>query len=107
MNRTPRRGRIRLQSYMDASMAQRLEAVCAQGLTEGAVVYAALGKYLDGTGDAALVMRRLDRLGRAVDRLQRDVELLSETLATFIQLWLVHTPQIPDEANASARTSAQ
>jgi hypothetical protein len=107
MKRTPRRGRIRLQSYVDSAMGQRLEAFCAaKGLTEGAVVHAAVGQYLDGTGDAALVMRRLDRLGRAGERTQRDLELVAETLALFVQMWLAHTPQIPDEARTSARTSA-
>jgi hypothetical protein len=88
-------------------MGQRLEAFCAaKGLTEGAVVHAALGQYLDGTGDAALVMRRLDRLGRAGERTQRDLELVAETLALFVQMWLAHTPQLPEDARASARTSA-
>ena len=63
-------------------------------------------QYFEGTGDAALVFRRLDRLGRAVDRCQRDLELVAETLALFVQMWLAHTPQIPDEAKAPARTSA-
>jgi hypothetical protein len=107
MKRTPRRGRIRLQSYIETPMGQRLEAFCAaKGLTEGAVVHAALGQYLDGTGDAALVMRRLDRLGRAGERTQRDLELVAETLALFVQMWLAHTPQLPEDARASARTSA-
>jgi hypothetical protein len=36
MKRTPRRGRIRLQSYIETAMGQRLEAFCAaKGLTEG------------------------------------------------------------------------
>lgn len=59
MSRTPRRGRVRLQSYIEPPMGQRLEAFCAaQGLTEGAVVQAALGQYFDGTCDATLVLRR-------------------------------------------------
>ena len=106
MKRTPRRGRIRLQSYIESAMGQRLEAFCAaKGLTEGAVVHAALGQYFDGTGDAALVMRRLDRLGRAGERTQRDLELVAETLGLFIQMWLAHTPQLPEDAKASARTA--
>jgi hypothetical protein len=92
---------------MDASMGQRLkEFSAAKGLTEGAVVHAALEQYFEGTGDGALLFRRLDRLGRAIDRCQRDLELVAETLGTFIQLWLAHTPQIPDDGKVSARTSA-
>lgn len=107
MSRTPRRGRVRLQSYVDSHVGQRLEAFCAANrVTESAVVQAAVLQYLDGTGDATLLLRRLDRLGRAGARTQRDVELLSEALATWIKLWFAHTPQIPDDAKASARASA-
>jgi hypothetical protein len=41
-----------------------------------------------------------------VDRCQRDLELVAETLGMFVQLWLAHTPQLPDEAKAPARSSA-
>ena len=89
-------------------MGQRLEAYCAaQRLTEGAVVQAALGQYLDGTGDATLVLRRLDRVGRACARVQRDLDLLSEAFGTWLRVWFAHTPQIPEDARASARSSAQ
>jgi hypothetical protein len=108
MKRTPRRERVRLQSYIEPSLGQRLKAFCAaQGLTEGAVVQAALEQYFDGTGDATLVMRGLARLGRAEARTQRDVELLSEAFGIFLRTWFAHTPPIPEEAKASARTSAQ
>lgn len=50
----------------------------ATNATETAVVEAALRLHLDGTSDRTLLFRRLDRLGRAVERSHRDLELLSE-----------------------------
>ena len=107
MSARTRTGRVRLLPYVDAPIAKRLQAFsAATGITASAVVEAALGQYLDQISDAKLLMRRLDRLGRAQARAHRDVELLSEAFATWIKLWFAHTPQIPEDAKASARISA-
>jgi hypothetical protein len=88
-------------------MGQRLEAFCAaKGLTEGAVVHAALGQYLDGTADAALVLRRLDRLGRAGGRTQRDLELVAETPLCSSRCGWPTRPRSPTRRGRRARTSA-
>jgi hypothetical protein len=108
MSKTSRRGRVRLQPYVDASLSRRLDAFCAAiGASESAVVHAALVQYLDRTGDWTLVMRRLDRLGRAGARTQRDLEFLSEAFGLWVKLWFAHTPTIPEDAKPSARISAQ
>ncbi len=108
MTKTVRRGRVRLLPYVDPALAQRVDQFCAAtDVTVSAVVAAAIGQYLDGTSDATLVLRRLDRLGRAVARNQRDVELLSEAFAVFVRLWFAHTPAIPEAAKGSVRASAE
>jgi len=108
MTKIVRRGRVRLQPYVDGALAQRLDQFCAAtDVTESAVVVAAIRQYLDGTSDATLVLRRLDRLGRAVARNHRDVELLSEAFAVFVRLWFAHTPVIPEAAKGSVRASAE
>ena len=108
MNKVVRRGRVRLQPYVDGELGRRLDQFCAAtDVTESAVVAAAIRQYLDGTSDATLVLRRLDRLGRALAGNQRDVELLSEAFAVFVRLWFAHTPNIPEESKGSARASAE
>ena len=108
MTKTVRRGRVRLLPYVDPALAQRVDQFCAAtDVTVSAVVAAAIQQYLDGTSDATLVLRRLDRLGRAVARNHRDVELLSEAFAVFVRLWFAHTPAIPEAAKGSVRASAE
>jgi hypothetical protein len=108
MNKAVRRGRVRLAPYVDATLAKRLVEFCAAaGATESAVVGAAVQQYLDGTSDTALLLRRLDRLGRAAARHQRDLELLSEAFGVFVRLWFAHTPNIPEDGKKSARASAE
>jgi hypothetical protein len=108
MNKIVRRGRVRLQPYVEGALADRLEQFCAaMDATESAVVVAAIRQYLDGTSDAALYLRRLDRLGRALARSQRDVELLSEAFAVFVRVWFAHTPVVPESGKKSARADAE
>jgi hypothetical protein len=66
MSRATHRGRVRLQSYVEPAFADRVNRYClAMGVSESAIVKSSLDQYLDGVGDATLLLRRLDRLGRA------------------------------------------
>jgi len=100
--------RFRLQRYIDSKTADRLRAhAAARGVSETSLVDDALRQYLDGTSDATLYLRRLDRLGRELRRNQRDLELLSEAFSIWVRLWFAHTPGLPDEAKQAARASAE
>ena len=98
----------RVWTYLSATLRERLSSYCgASHITERAVFEAALEQYISGTSDMTLVLRRLDRLGRAADRVQRDVELLSATFAVFVRLWFAHTPSLRDEVKPAAREDAE
>jgi predicted transcriptional regulator len=93
---------------MDPGLADRVDRFCtAMGLSESALVKSALGQYLDETKDATLLLRRLDRLGRAEARTQRDLEVLSQAFGVFVRLWLAHTPTVVAEAKPGARVNAE
>jgi hypothetical protein len=55
---------------------------------------AALAQYLDATGNLAVLLRRFDRVDRALGEQHRDVELVADALGGFVRVWL--------EARASA-----
>ncbi|HWW83026.1 MAG TPA: hypothetical protein VNZ26_05450 [Vicinamibacterales bacterium] len=79
----------------------------ASGIAEREVFEAALAQYLDSTNDMSLVLRRLDRLGRAGVRAHRELEILSETFAVFMRLWFAHTPSLTEEEKPAARKDAE
>lgn len=84
--------------------ARRLRAYCAaRNVTETAVLDAALKQYLAGTSIQDVVLRRLDRISRELTRIDAGVELLGETCATFVQLWLAHNPEIDEKDKAAAQ----
>lgn len=108
MNKTIRRGRARLVPRVPAELAERLSEVCAStNATETAVVETALRQHLDGTSDRTLLFRRLDRLDRAIERTHRDVQLLAEAFAVFVQLWLAHAPTLNEDERKAARKTAE
>lgn len=71
------------------------------------VVETALASLLSPDGanrlEAALA-RRLDRMSRQIETLERHVMITNEALALFIRFWLTSTPPLPDTAQAAAQT---
>lgn len=103
-----RRVRARIYPRIDPQLANRLARhATASGVTETAIVEAALAQYLDRTSDTALVLGRLDRNGRAYARLERDLAFLSEAFAIFVKIWFAHTPTIPEDERQVARTTGE
>jgi predicted transcriptional regulator len=74
------------------------------------VVETALASHLSPDGadrlEAALA-RRLDRLSRQVERLERHGNISNEALALFVRFWLTTTPPLPDSAHAAAQAKGR
>jgi predicted transcriptional regulator len=71
------------------------------------IVRAAIASYLspDGAeaGEAA-VTRRLDRMSRQIERLERDMTISNEAIALYVKTWMKSVPQVAsgDEQAAAA-----
>jgi predicted DNA-binding protein len=101
----------KLSVYLSDHVAERLAMAAKRpGGNKSAIVEAALDRFLnperDTSGDAALV-RRLDRMSRQLDRLDRDLGIMAETLALYVRYYLTITPPLPvgdqDAAKALGR----
>ena len=81
-----------------------------KGVPQALVVEAALASYLSPDGadrlEAALA-RRLDRMTRQLERLERHGRISSEALALFVRFWLTSTPPLPDAAQAAAQAKGK
>ena len=74
------------------------------------VVETALTSYLSPENSErmeAALGRRLDRLTRQVERLERHVTISNEALALFVRFWLTVTPPLPDTAQAAAQAKGR
>lgn len=79
-------------------------------LSRSAIVEAAVASFLSpDSADRreAAFARRLDRLSRQVQRLERNSAITTETLALFIRFWLAVTPPLPNEAQAAAQAKGR
>jgi predicted transcriptional regulator len=70
-------------------------------VSQALVVEAALASHLSPDGadrlEAALA-RRLDRMSRGMERLERHLTISNEALAVFVRFSLMSTPPLPDAA---------
>lgn len=96
--------------YLDDQLTAQLEALAAApGGSKSAIVADALRQYFSRHGardiDEALRIR-LDRLSRQLDRIERDGQVLLETLALFVRYQLTVTAPMP-EPDKAARAIGQ
>jgi hypothetical protein len=96
--------------YLDDELTAQLAALSATpGSSKSAIVADALRHYLDRRGardiDDALKIR-LDRQSRQLDRLERDLQVLLESLALFVRYQLTVTAPVP-EPDKAARAVGQ
>ena len=92
-------------------LAGRLADYAARkNVAQALVVEAALASHLSPDGadrlEAALA-RRLDRMTRQIERLERHVTISNEALAVFVRFWLVSTPPLPDTALPAAQAKGR
>lgn len=97
----------RLCVYLSDPVDQQLALAAKRpGASKSAITEAALSAFLlpdkDGKPDPVLV-RRLDRMSRQLDRIDRDQTVVSETLALFIRYYLTITPPLPGADQDVAR----
>lgn len=96
---------------LDAGLVRSVEDRARQrGTTKTEVVEAALTALLlpqDQDRAEALLIRRLDRLVRLLERLEWHTDLTNETLALFVRHWLTSTTPLPDNALAAAQATGK
>lgn len=55
----------------------------------------------------AAFSRRIDRVQRQIEQLDRTIEVGNEALALFVRFWLTANPPLPDAALASAQSQGK
>ena len=102
----------KLHSFrLPPELAGRLaEYATKKHVSQAVVVETALTSFLSPDGadrlEAALA-RRLDRIDRRMERIERHVTISNEALAVFVRFWLTSTPPLPDTALAAAQTKGR
>lgn len=98
---------FRLLPELAANLA---EFATRKRVPQALVVETALASYLSPDGSErmeAALGRRLDRLSRQMERMERHITITNEALALFVRFWLTTTPAPPDTVQAAAQTKGQ
>ena len=101
----------RLNLFIQPEHAKRLDELAAKkGVSKSSIVAAALASWL--SPDAAdqreaAIAKRLDRLSRQAERMERDQNIAIETLALFIRYYLTVSTPIPEAHQDAARAQAK
>ncbi|CEF48477.1 unnamed protein product [uncultured bacterium] len=97
--------------YLDDELTAKLDALAAKpGTSKSAIVADALRSYLARRGAKELddlLKVRLDRITTQMGRMERDIQILLESLALFIRYEFTVTAPLPESEQAAARAVAQ
>lgn len=103
--------RARLNIFIEPDHAKRLEQMAAsQGVSKSAVIAAALSSFLSpetAERREAMVVHRLDSLSRQFGRLERDQNILVETLALYVRYFLTVSIPVPEGQLEAARAQGR
>jgi hypothetical protein len=99
--------RERMNVYFPSELLKQIADLAdRKRLSRSAIIETAVASFLSPDGAdrrEAAFARRLDRLSRQVQRLERNVGVSAEALALFIRFWLTITPPLPNDAQAAAQ----
>jgi len=101
----------RLNLFIQPEHAKRLDELAAKkGVSKSSIVAAALASWL--SPDAAdqreaAMAKRLDRLSRQFEKLERDQNILLETLALFVRYYLTVSTPLPEAHQEAAKAQGK
>ena len=103
--------RTRMNVYVELEHAHRLREIAnTKGVSKSAVMASALASFLAPDGQdrrVAALARRLDRLSRLFERLERDQNILIETIALFIRYELSISTSVSESQQEAVRAQGK
>jgi len=103
--------RYRLNLFIPPEHARRLDELAVKkGVSKSSIVAAALASWLSpdaGDQREAAIAKRLDRLSRQYERLERDQAILIETVALYVRYYLTVSTPVPEAHQDAARAQGK
>lgn len=103
--------KVETKVYLPPDLARALDDIARRTRRpKSEVVRAAVASFLSPDGSEkmeAAVTRRLDRMSRQIERLERDLTIGNEATALFIRAWLTATPPVPEGAQLAANAKGR
>lgn len=108
---SPNHSSYRLNLFIQPDHAKRLDELATKkGVSKSSIVAAALTSWLSpdaGDQREAATAKRLDRLSRQFERLERDQNIQIETLALFVRYFLTVSTPVPEAHQEAAKAQGK
>ncbi|MBK7251463.1 MAG: hypothetical protein PGMFKBFP_02767 [Anaerolineales bacterium] len=105
------RSRHRMNLFIERNHARRLDELAAKkGVSKSSIVAAALSAWLApeaGDQREAAMAKRLDRLSRQFEKLERDQNILIETVALYVRYFLTVSTPLPEAHQEAAKAQGR
>lgn len=103
--------RARLNLFIEPEHARRLDQLAAmKNVSKSSIVAVALASWLApeaGDQREVAVTKRLDRLSRQFEKLERDQVILIEALALYVRYFLTVSTPVPEAHQEAARAQGR
>jgi predicted DNA-binding protein len=103
--------KIPTKVFLPADTIRKLDALSERsGRGKSEIARAAIESYLSpdsAEAAEAAMTRRLDRLARQLDRIERDVTIVTEAVALHVKTWLKITPAMSSAEDRAAAAKGQ
>ncbi|SFK75270.1 ribbon-helix-helix domain-containing protein [Caulobacter sp. UNC279MFTsu5.1] len=103
--------KVETKVYLPADLAKALDQLAIRTRRpKSEIVRAALASFMSPDGaerTEAALLRRLDRMNKHMERVEREAQVGNEALAIFIRTWLGATPVVSAADEAATRALGQ
>lgn len=103
--------RARLNLFIEPEHARRLDQLAAmKGVSKSSIVAVALSSWLSpeaGDQRKVAITKRLNRLSRQFEKLERDQVILIEALALYVRYFLTVSTPVPETHQEAARAQGR
>jgi hypothetical protein len=99
--------KARMNVYFEPEILRKVDELAARrNLSKSLIIEAAVSSFLSPDAEdrrEAAFSRRLDRLIRQNEQLERHLAIYSEAIALYVRFWLTVTPPMPESAQEATR----
>lgn len=84
-------------------MVQQIKFVAHErGVSDGSIIEAALREFLGKTEQEEIILKKLDRISRQLEKIRRENGAMLEVLSSFIRVYLTHEREISEDDKVKA-----
>lgn len=108
MKKSKKEEKIQISLRLEKSMVRHLKMVSRErSATMTSIIEASLEEFFKEKSFDELYLSHLDKVSRRVGKVEKNQQLMLETLARFASIYFANTPEVPADKKAQASQLGQ